>query len=259
MTMVKKHPYATPAGASFLIHMTLLLLALFTGQMDPVSSPPEQPPIEVEIEPSKLLDMGSGKLRFSSGSPSPGPKTARLKASAPARPGPLKPGPPNVESEKQAVAIPPTSTELFPAAPTGEPEDTSVAVPLYGITDSTGAGDGAGGKGGAGRSRESGGAGGTSVGDGEGGGFTGTGFRSGDLPSYPRAARRAGREGMVVLRVLVDTDGNAAVVTVQGTSGHTDFDEAACSAVKKWRFSPARQGQKPISSFHDVKVRFRLR
>ena len=60
------------------------------------------------------------------------------------------------------------------------------------------------------------------------------------------------------VRVLLDTDGNPASVMVLETSGYEDFDTAAAQAVKKWRFSPARRGGKPVASFHDVRIRFRL-
>src|SRR5208337_4913565 len=71
------HPYAKPAGLSLLVHMALLCLAAFVAAQA-VSTPAaiDPPPIEIEIEPSRLIDMGSGRLHFTSGSPPPGPKTA---------------------------------------------------------------------------------------------------------------------------------------------------------------------------------------
>ena len=90
------------------------------------------------------------------------------------------------------------------------------------------------------------------------GDYAGNGLRYGALPRYPGSARRAGREGVVTVRVLVGADGNAASVTVRQRSGREDFDDAAVQAVKKWRFSPARRGKEPVASFHDVRIRFRL-
>jgi TonB family protein len=85
-----------------------------------------------------------------------------------------------------------------------------------------------------------------------------SGLRKGAAPRYPAAARKAGWEGLVVARVLVDTRGCAAAVSIRKSSGYPLLDQAVAKAVKKWIFTPATQAGKPIVSFHDVKVRFRL-
>jgi TonB family protein len=83
-------------------------------------------------------------------------------------------------------------------------------------------------------------------------------LRKGAAPRYPAAARKAGWEGLVVARVLVDARGCAASVSILKSSGYQLLDRAVTKAVKKWIFTPATQVGKPIVSFHDVKVRFRL-
>lgn len=77
-------------------------------------------------------------------------------------------------------------------------------------------------------------------------------------PRYPLAARRAGEQGTVTLRVLVTRDGQPARVSVEKSSGSTHLDEAALEAVKTWRFTPARQGAEPVESWMLVPVVFRL-
>lgn len=57
-------------------------------------------------------------------------------------------------------------------------------------------------------------------------------------PSYPAAARRAGRTGSVTCRLVVDRDGVVVSVEVVSSSGHADLDEAARKALAKWRFEP---------------------
>ena len=259
MTVTMSHPYARPAGFSVLFHIALLCLAvLMAGQIATAPPAPDPPPIDIEIAPSRLLDMGSGKLHLTSGSPPP-MKTAKARVRmAAARPVPPKPAP----SEPPPSTAPTTLDQPPPPLP-GEANETSVAVPLPGDKETTGGGTRAGGGGASGGGRGAGGTGagtGSSAGDGAGGGgdYTGNGFRYGALPGYPGAARRAGREGVVTVRVLVGTDGTPASVTVRQTSGHEDFDNAAVQAVKKWRFSPARRGGQPVASFHDIKIRFRL-
>jgi len=77
-------------------------------------------------------------------------------------------------------------------------------------------------------------------------------------PAYPLAARRRGDQGTVLIRVLVTADGMAASVSLEKTSGHPSLDEAALTAVKSWRFVPARQGGQAIESPYVVPVVFKL-
>lgn len=246
--MMTHRPYVKTTVLSVFIHLLFFFLAFFMGEAKPAFPPPS--PIEIEIEPSRLLDTGSGTLNLASGSPFPGPKTVKRKIRFTAGRRPRKADSPKVEEARVAAPAPVPPGTYPPAAP-GEAVDTSVAVPVSDGGQSEGAGSGGGGAGGSGT--------GNSPGDGIGTtGYTGAGYRSGALPPYPGAARRAGREGLVLLRVLVATNGSVASVTVRETSGYDDFDSVAVRAVRKWRFSPARRAGQPVASFHDVRVRFRL-
>jgi len=259
-TLTVSRPYTKPAGVSLLVHAGLLCLAAFVaGQAASIPAAVAPPPIEIEIEPSRLIDMGSGRLHFTSGSPPPGPRTTakprmRTAAAGPALPKPAPPGP----SGPAPASAPTSPDQLSPPLP-GEASETSVALPQPGDKEAAG-GSGSGAGGGSGGGRGTGSGTGASAGAGEGGGgdSSGNGLLSGALPGYPQAARRAGREGIVTVRVLVGTDGIPASVTVRLSSGHEDFDSAAVQAVKKWRFSPARRAGVPVASFHDIRVRFRL-
>jgi len=77
-------------------------------------------------------------------------------------------------------------------------------------------------------------------------------------PRYPLAARRAGEQGTVTLKVLVSREGMAARVDIEKTSGSTHLDSAALETVKTWRFTPARRGTEPIESWVLVPIVFRL-
>ena len=77
-------------------------------------------------------------------------------------------------------------------------------------------------------------------------------------PRYPLAARRAGEQGTVTLKVLVASDGLPRRVEIEKTSGSARLDTAALDAVKQWRFVPARRGATPIESWVLVPVVFRL-
>lgn len=77
-------------------------------------------------------------------------------------------------------------------------------------------------------------------------------------PSYPSASRRAGEEGTVRLKVLVDEKGRPRDVAVATSSGFARLDEAAMQAVRKWRFVAATDGTNPITAWTQVAITFRL-
>lgn len=63
-------------------------------------------------------------------------------------------------------------------------------------------------------------------------------------PAYPSLSRRLGETGKVVLWVLLDAQGKVAKATVDRSSGFSRLDEAALTAVRSWRCTPAqRNGQ----------------
>jgi protein TonB len=78
-------------------------------------------------------------------------------------------------------------------------------------------------------------------------------------PSYPAAARRAGAEGRVVLRVLVGRDGSVVSVEVEISSGSPLLDDAAIAAVREWTFQPAQGEGGAVEAVLRVPFRFRLR
>ena len=83
-------------------------------------------------------------------------------------------------------------------------------------------------------------------------------YLSNPAPVYPPAARRAGEQGTVMLRVLVKRDGLPSRVEIEKSSGSLLLDTAARNAVWGWRFAPARQGADSIESWVLVPVVFRL-
>lgn len=83
-------------------------------------------------------------------------------------------------------------------------------------------------------------------------------YRETPQPQYPDSARRAGKEGRVLLRVLVDEEGRAKAVEVNSSSGHDMLDQAASEALKKWRFVPAHADGRPIETWVKVPIEFQL-
>ena len=78
-------------------------------------------------------------------------------------------------------------------------------------------------------------------------------------PVYPRLARQRGWEGLVSLKVRVSAGGEVEEVWVESTSGHGVLDQAALTAVKGWRFQPAREGVQAVAGVARVPIEFRLR
>ena len=77
-------------------------------------------------------------------------------------------------------------------------------------------------------------------------------------PKYPRAARRRGQEGRVVLSVRVSSQGSADTVTIHSSSGHGILDRAAVKAVQRWRFIPAQRNGQAVAMTVRVPVTFKL-
>ena len=78
-------------------------------------------------------------------------------------------------------------------------------------------------------------------------------------PSYPRRAVDLDQKGTVVVRALVDTDGNPATIEIWESSGFPMLDRAAEQAVRQWRFRPATMNTRPTEAWVQVAVHFNLR
>ena len=78
-------------------------------------------------------------------------------------------------------------------------------------------------------------------------------------PGYPALSRRLGEEGKVVLRVFVEADGRPSSIEVSTGSGFSRLDQAALSAVGRWKFVPAKRGAENIGAWVLVPIIFNLR
>jgi protein TonB len=123
---------------------------------------------------------------------------------------------------------------------------------LLGGTNGQGAGNGGGGRPGTGRGGGIGA--GVGIGSGKAPGFA-TGNRA---VRYPPEAERLGQQGRTILRVTVKPDGTPDNIRLETTSGYTSLDEAAITAVKGWRFTPAQQFGKPVEATVLVPLNFEL-
>jgi protein TonB len=78
-------------------------------------------------------------------------------------------------------------------------------------------------------------------------------------PLYPQEARKKGYEGEVLLRVEVLSNGRVGEIEVRRSSGHEVLDRSAITAVKQWRFVPAKKGETPIPVWVNIPITFQLR
>lgn len=78
-------------------------------------------------------------------------------------------------------------------------------------------------------------------------------------PEYPKAAIRAGLEGLVRLEVQVDTAGTVVGVrTEENTTRSQEMEDKATEAMLRWLFKPYRERDKPVPFTLVVPFRYRL-
>ena len=79
-------------------------------------------------------------------------------------------------------------------------------------------------------------------------------------PKYPPAARRAGQQGTVTLSFTIGSSGEVISARIAKSSGYILLDNAALSAIRSWRFKPARNALgEAVSYSYTLPVPFRLR
>ena len=76
-------------------------------------------------------------------------------------------------------------------------------------------------------------------------------------PEYSEEARKAKYSGIVILSVIVDTEGYARDIRVMKRLG-MGLDEKAIEAVRKWKFKAGRKDGKPVNVRAQIQVDFRL-
>ena len=169
--------------------------------------------------------------------------------------------------EKLPPLAPPTHPSWNPGSMSGEAEGSGAgAGNLFGKGDAevvagSGLEGGGGGQGASGLGRGA-------KGEGAGGGGAASGEALSGLahplggyqvkPHYPESARRAGVQGITLLKLRVLENGKVGEVQIEQSAGHADLDNAAVDAVKRWLFEPARMGKIPVAVWVLLPVKFEL-
>jgi len=75
-------------------------------------------------------------------------------------------------------------------------------------------------------------------------------------PDYPSDERRLGREGRVVVRVLIGTDGRVKQVEKVSAASDSFFEATRRRALEKWRLTPGTRDGVPIEAWRTMAVSF---
>jgi TonB family protein len=157
------------------------------------------------------------------------------------------------------VVVPP-EIKMPQSGPMGDPLSKVLGPASNGPGLGGGIGSGSGGGVGSGR--------GPGVGPGWGGGIGGGAYHVGGGVSAPKViykvdpefseeARKNKWQGIVVLRVVVGTDGRTHEISVQRSLG-MGLDEKAIEAARQWRFEPGQKDGKPVPVEVSMEVNFHL-
>jgi len=77
-------------------------------------------------------------------------------------------------------------------------------------------------------------------------------------PEYPDLARKAGIEGRVVVKMIVDIDGSVLDAQIMKSSGNQMLDESAIVAARRCKFTPAKQRDKFVRVAVSMPFDFKL-
>ena len=77
-------------------------------------------------------------------------------------------------------------------------------------------------------------------------------------PTYPLIARKKGWEGRVIIQAKIDNEGNVAFIKIKESSGVEVLDNISLKTLKKWKFTPAKLGNKFIHDVVEIPVKFQL-
>ncbi len=78
-------------------------------------------------------------------------------------------------------------------------------------------------------------------------------------PEYPEIAQEAGIEGTVIIQAFIDDRGRVQETIVLKGVPNTGLDEAAAEAIRRTRFKPAKQRERPVGVWISIPVHFTLR
>lgn len=216
------------AGAAVAIGLHLLAACLLLRQA------PQVPPAAPRIVQMSLIAEPRPEPR-----PAPQPVAAEA-ATAPSAPSP-RPRPPQRRPTPEVAAAKPTPSipaSTQPIRSAAAPTVVSASVPAFPAATATAA---------------------TAAPEAVTEPRFDAAYLNNPAPTYPPLSRRLGEQGRVLMRVFVDPNGAPAQVELRQSSGSRRLDAAAETAVRRWRFVPARRGREAVGAWVLVPISFSLR
>ena len=86
----------------------------------------------------------------------------------------------------------------------------------------------------------------------------GTRMIAGNPPRYPVESRRKKEQGTVELLLILAADGRVETISITRSSGFARLDDAALSAVRRWRWAPTLRDGAPVKVRGVVEIPFVL-
>ncbi len=83
-------------------------------------------------------------------------------------------------------------------------------------------------------------------------------YRLPPQPQMPRASQRLNEQGRVVVRVLIDTQGRPAQMTVEQSSGFDRLDREALRAISQSQFFPYQENGRALAAWVRIPIVFKL-
>ena len=74
---------------------------------------------------------------------------------------------------------------------------------------------------------------------------------------YPISAKEAGIQGKVLVKTIIDENGNVTETSIL-KSVNEDCDKAAMDAIKKTKFTPGTKDNKPVKTEITIPIMFKL-
>ena len=78
-------------------------------------------------------------------------------------------------------------------------------------------------------------------------------------PVYPEIAQEAGIEGTVIVQAFINEKGIVEETIILKGVPNTGLDEAAAEAIRRTRFKPAKQRDRPVGVWISIPVHFTLK
>lgn len=264
------------AAVSLVIHVLAFMLAFAFYRVVP---PRRTAPQVCRVNLITPLECGNRGREGAAGQGDPGaapePETAKrakktetVQEMPPVAPAPKAPPKPAEVRKPRPKAVPVSPRKQIPAkemtssSAVQEVQSEAAKAPQG---PPPGQGSGSGGENAASGSGTGSGAGSGAGGGGADGPIAST-FGSGDgprfadrvLPRYPMLARELGREGIVLLQLIIDEKGRLVDVQLVKKAG-SGFDEEALRAVRSSTFRPAIRNGRAVSCKAQLPVRFVMR